>query len=48
MAVALGTLLHAVFWLSLTGLGLVVLRRARMSLGELDQAAASEPPPAPR
>jgi uncharacterized protein (TIRG00374 family) len=48
MAVALGTLLHAVFWLTLTGLGLLVLRRARTSLGELDQAAASDRSSAPR
>jgi uncharacterized protein (TIRG00374 family) len=47
-AVALGTLLHAVFWISLTGLGLFVLRRTRTSLGELDAAAAGEPPAAPR
>ena len=39
MAVALGTLLHAVFWLTLTGLGLLVLRRAHTSLGEIDEAA---------
>jgi uncharacterized protein (TIRG00374 family) len=39
MAVALGTLLHAVFWVTLTGLGLLVLRRAHTSLGEIDEAA---------
>jgi uncharacterized protein (TIRG00374 family) len=38
MAVALGTLLHAVFWVTLTGLGLLVLRRAHTSLGEIDEA----------
>ncbi len=43
-AVAIGTLVHAVFWLTLTLLGLAVLRMRRTSLGELDQAAA---PPAP-
>jgi uncharacterized protein (TIRG00374 family) len=39
MAVALGTLLHAVFWVTLTGLGLFVLRRAHTSLDEIDEAA---------
>jgi uncharacterized membrane protein YbhN (UPF0104 family) len=39
MAVALGTLLHAVFWLTLTGLGLLVIRSRRTSLGEIDEAA---------
>jgi hypothetical protein len=38
-AVAAGTLIHAVFWLSLTGLGLAVLRLRRTSLGEIDAAA---------
>jgi hypothetical protein len=40
LALALGTLLHAVFWLTLTGLGLVVLRSRRTSLGELDRVVA--------
>ena len=39
LAVALGTLLHAVFWLTLTGLGLAVARSRHTSLGELDDAA---------
>jgi uncharacterized protein (TIRG00374 family) len=39
LAVALGTLLHAVFWVSLTLLGLAVLRARHTSLGELDAAA---------
>lgn len=39
-AVAVGTLVHAVFWLSLTGLGLIVLRVRRTSFGEIDAAAA--------
>jgi hypothetical protein len=39
IALALGTLLHAVFWLTLTGLGLAVARSRRTSLGELDEAA---------
>jgi uncharacterized membrane protein YbhN (UPF0104 family) len=39
LALALGTLLHAVFWLTLTGLGLAVARSRHTSLGELDGAA---------
>jgi hypothetical protein len=39
LAVALGTLLHAVFWLTLTGLGLVVVRSRHTALGELDEVA---------
>jgi uncharacterized protein (TIRG00374 family) len=39
-AIALGTLIHAVFWLSLTGLGLAVLRIRRTAFGEIDDAAA--------
>jgi uncharacterized protein (TIRG00374 family) len=38
-AVALGTLIHAVFWLSLTGLGLLVLRTRRTSFGEIEEVA---------
>jgi len=38
-AVALGTLIHAVFWLSLTGLGLAVLRTRRTSFGEIEEVA---------
>jgi uncharacterized protein (TIRG00374 family) len=39
-AVALGTLAHAVFWVSMTGLGLLVLRRRGTGLEEtLSQAA---------
>lgn len=37
-AVAIGTLLHAVFWVSLTLLGLAVLRSRRTSLGDVDRA----------
>jgi hypothetical protein len=44
--VAAGTLIHAVMWLCLTGMGLLVLRFRRTSLGDLDRAAASEEPPA--
>jgi uncharacterized protein (TIRG00374 family) len=44
-AVALGTLIHAVFWLSLTGLGLTVLRLRRTSLGEIDEAVAGSKRP---
>ncbi len=44
-AVALGTLLHGVFWLTLTLLGIAVLRSRQTSWGELEQAAeASESP----
>jgi uncharacterized protein (TIRG00374 family) len=44
-AVALGTLLHGTFWVTLTLLGLAVLRSRRTSFGELEQAAeASESP----
>jgi uncharacterized protein (TIRG00374 family) len=38
-AVALGTLLHGVFWLTLTLLGVAVLRSRHTSWGELEQAA---------
>jgi uncharacterized protein (TIRG00374 family) len=38
-ALAAGTLIHGVMWLTLTGLGLAVLRLRRTSLGEIDQAA---------
>lgn len=41
MAVALGTLLHAVFWLTLTGLGFAVLRMRHTSLGEIDPGASA-------
>ena len=40
-AVALGTLLHAVFWVTLTLLGLLVLRSSSTSLGELAPTPAS-------
>ena len=39
-ATAVGTLVHAVFWLTITALGLAVLRSRRTSLGELDRATA--------
>ena len=38
-AVALGTLFHAVFWVTLTALGLLVLRLRRTSLSEIGGAA---------
>jgi len=38
-AVALGTLIHAVFWLSLTSLGLLVLRARDTSFGEIEEVA---------
>jgi uncharacterized protein (TIRG00374 family) len=45
VAVALGTLLHGVFWVTLTLLGLAILRSRHTSWGELEQAAeASESP----
>jgi uncharacterized protein (TIRG00374 family) len=47
-AIALGTLIHAVFWLSLTGLGLAVLRLRRTSLGEIDAAASRSKGPSGR
>jgi uncharacterized protein (TIRG00374 family) len=39
-AVACGTLIHAVMWVTITGLGLLVLRLRRTSLEEVDQAAS--------
>ena len=45
-AVALGTLLHAMFWVTLTALGLAVLRSGSTSLGEIEPAALS--PKSPR
>lgn len=47
-AVALGTLIHAVFWLSLTGLGLAVLRIRRTSLHAIDAVAAESEEPSGR
>jgi hypothetical protein len=47
-AIALGTLIHAVFWLSLTGLGLAVLRIRRTSFGEIDDAAVGPKTPSER
>jgi uncharacterized protein (TIRG00374 family) len=38
-AVALGTLIHGVFWITLTLLGFAVLRSRHTSWGELEQAA---------
>ena len=38
-AVACGTLIHAVMWVSITGLGLLVLRLRSTSLEEVDQVA---------
>ena len=39
LAVAVGTLLHAMFWVTLTGLGFAVLRIRHTPLEELDRAA---------
>lgn len=47
-AVAAGTLIHAVMWVTLTGLGALVLRVRQTSLGEVDQAVAGPPEPRPR
>ncbi len=47
-ALALGTLVHAVYWVTVTGLGLAVLRRRGASLPSLEAAArAGEPAVAP-
>ncbi len=40
-AVAAGTLIHAMMWVSLTRLGLRVLRSRRTSLGEVDEMAVA-------
>jgi len=45
LALALGTLAHAVFWLTTTGLGLVVLRFRRTSLEALQAAARTSKDP---
>ncbi|MGI9591228.1 MAG: lysylphosphatidylglycerol synthase transmembrane domain-containing protein [Myxococcota bacterium] len=46
LAVAAGTLIHAMMWVTLTGMGLLVLRSRRTSLGEVEgvAVAASESP----
>jgi uncharacterized protein (TIRG00374 family) len=46
-AVAAGTLIHATMWVTLTSLGLLVLRSRHTSLGEIDEVAvaAGESPP---
>jgi uncharacterized membrane protein YbhN (UPF0104 family) len=38
-AIALGTLAHAVFWLTTTGLGVAVLRSRHISAVEIDEVA---------
>jgi uncharacterized protein (TIRG00374 family) len=43
-AVALGTLIHAVFWVSLTALGLAVLRVRHTPLAVIEAAAAPSDP----
>lgn len=45
-AVAAGTLIHAVMWLTLTSMGLAALRSRRTSLHDVDEAVAPEPGPA--
>jgi uncharacterized membrane protein YbhN (UPF0104 family) len=47
VAVALGTLLHGTFWVTLTLLGLVVLRSRHTSWGELERAAEASESPSP-
>lgn len=42
-AVAAGTLIHSVMWVTLTALGFAVLRSRRTSLAEVDRVAAGEP-----
>ena len=42
-ALAVGTLAHATFWVTVTLIGLAVLRFRRTSLDETLHAAASEP-----
>ncbi len=44
-AVALGTLVHGIFWVTLTLLGVVVLRSRHTSWGELEQAAEAPESP---
>jgi uncharacterized membrane protein YbhN (UPF0104 family) len=47
-AVAAGTLIHSVMWLTLSALGFAVLRSRRTSLAAVDHAADAAPPgPAP-
>jgi uncharacterized protein (TIRG00374 family) len=41
-AVAAGTLIHSVMWLTLTALGLLVLRSRRTALAEVDRVAGGE------
>ena len=45
LAVAAGTLIHAVMWITLTSLGFAVLRLRRTSLGEIDQAVSQPEAP---
>jgi uncharacterized membrane protein YbhN (UPF0104 family) len=47
-AVALGTLIHAVFWFSLTSLGLAVLRIRHTSLHAIDEVASESEDPSGR
>jgi len=45
LALALGTLSHAIFWVTTTGVGLVVLRSRRTSLEDLQAAATTSKDP---
>lgn len=47
-AIAVGTLVHAIFWIQLTGIGLAVLRLRNTSLGEIDEAASGSKIPHPQ
>jgi len=44
-AVALGTTVHAVMWVTVTLIGLIVLRSRHTSLRELEEAASAHDPP---
>jgi threonine/homoserine/homoserine lactone efflux protein len=43
--VAVGTLIHAVMWMTLTALGLAVLRSRRTSLADVDRAVGGTSDP---
>jgi uncharacterized protein (TIRG00374 family) len=47
-AIACGTVIHAVMWVTITGLGLIVLRLRRTSLDEVDQVAGGSGGQLPR
>ncbi len=45
LALAVGTLSHALFWLSITGFGLLALRQSKTSLADALRGEASDNPP---